>query len=193
MIRRFLLPVLMIFAMLLSLFGCGADSAAKNAVSDKLQSINGADITANVTATYPDRVAEYKLTYNYAKDGDGKVTVISPESISGISVTISQGSCELSFDGLRLETGELDKSGLSPLSSLPCLMSAWVGGNVAEAANSSHDGESAVLIISRHTEDNISLEYRTWFENGGQTPLYAEIYSDGNRVIQCEFERTEYK
>ncbi len=193
MTRRFFLLILTIFSTLLFLLGSCADASSSRAVTDKLQSINGADIVAEVTATYPDHAAEYTLSYSYIKDGDDKITVLSPDSIAGISVTILNGETALEFDGTHLETGKLDNSGLSPLSCLPSLMSAWVGGNVAETANSSHDRADCTLVISRCTENNISLEYRTWFENSSHKPLYAEIYSDGRRVIQCEFERTDYR
>ena len=53
-------------------------------------------------------------------------------------------------------------------------------------------GEGAYLAISRITDDTENTEYRTWFSKDNLQPLYAEIFSNGERIIQCEFERTEH-
>ena len=192
MIRRVFCVTLAITV--LFLFGsCSADSSEARAVTEFVRGVSSAEIRAAITAVYPDRTAEYTLQYSYQKDGEQKLHVIKPDSIADISVTIKNGSTELTYDGTRLETGRLDESGLSPISALPSLMNAWTGGNISESARSGHDGIDCILIISRHTLGDAALEYRTWFEKGSNKPLYAEIYSDGSRIIQCEFEGTEYK
>lgn len=180
--------------LLSSLFcACSSQSPDTGAITEQMRTISAADFRVTIYTSFPAHAAEYTVDYNYVKDGAQKVSVIAPESIADISVTIENGETGLTFDGARLETGRLDESGLSPLSALPSLMNAWVGGNVSESGSAKHDGTDCTLIISRHTYDGTALEYRTWFEKSSKKPLYAEIFSNGRRVIQCEFERTEYK
>ncbi len=191
--RRLISLILMITVFLSLSCGCSSQNADANAICEQMRAVSSADFRVTIYANFPAHTAEYTVDYNYIKDGAEKISVTAPESIADISVTIENGETELVFDGARLETGRLDESGLSPLSALPSLMNSWVGGNVSESASSKHDSTDCTLIISRHTTGETALEYRTWFEKNSKKPLYAEIFSNGERVIQCEFERTEYR
>ncbi len=178
---------------LLLLASCGNLPQGKVTITEKLQNANEVTFRADIIASFPERVAEYTVDYTYKKDGSGELSILAPEILGGVSAKISSEDFTLSFDGVELSAGFLGKGEMSPLSSLPSLAEIWKSGSFGELSQSSHDGRKSTLAISKKTSELCELEYRTWFDDETAAPLYAEIFSDGERIIQCEFERTEYK
>lgn len=152
----------------------------------------GASYLVHITASFPEREVKFTLDYDYLRDGDDRAAVVAPEEIAGIALSISDGGSRLEFDGANLEMGRLDAGGLTPVSAVPSLITVWTGGNISEAQSTKIFDRDAYLIISRTSADEGTREYRTWFSKDDTLPLYAEIFSDGERVIQCEFERAEH-
>ncbi len=192
MIKRkaLILSIFLIFAVIFS--SCAASTEDTSQIAEKMRGVSSAKYLANITANFPSREVKFSLDYSYSKDGDDRITVISPEDVAGIALTVSQGTSYLEFDGARLETGALNESGFSPFSALPALITAWTNGNFAEASGTRIYDTDATLLISRISDGDIPIEYRTWFSKDETIPLYAEIFSDGERIIQCEFERVEH-
>lgn len=188
--RLFLPKILLILTILLS--SCAADSSDTAKIAERQQNISRANYLAHITANFPERAVKFSLDYTYNRDGDDRAVVTAPEEISGIALSITGAAVELEFDGARLEMGKLNQNGLSPFSAIPSLLSVWTDGNFSETQSTRIFERDAVLVISRDSSDGVMLEYRTWFSKDEQIPLYAEIFSDGERVIQCEFERVEY-
>lgn len=192
MIKRkaLILSILSIFTVIFS--SCAADTEDTSHITEKMCQITSAKYLTHVTANFPSREVKFTLDYSYTKDGDDRITVISPEDVAGIALTVSQDTSYLEFDGARLETGALNENGFSPFSAIPALVTAWTNGNFAEASGTRIYDKEAILLVSRISDGDIPIEYRTWFSKDEAIPLYAEIFSDGERIIQCEFERVEH-
>ena len=168
---------------------CSAGSASSEELSQSLSSMTHAEYTAKITASFPSREASFVINYSHSPEGD-RASVISPGEVAGVSYSVTDGGAHLEFDGAILEIGKLSEDGLSPFSCIGSLINAWKSGNFDEVVSSSMFGQDAFLAISRKTENETETEYRTWFSKEDFLPLYAEIFSDGNRIIQCEFERS---
>ena len=151
-----------------------------------------AEYTAHITASFPSRVAEYTINYSHSPEND-RASVIAPKEVAGVSCTISGDDGFLEFDGAILEVGKLSESGISPFSSTYALRKSWTDGNFDEIINDTMHGKRAYFVISREDNGLSETEYRTWFSKDDFLPLYAEIFSDGKRIITCEFERAEHK
>lgn len=175
----------------LILSSCASDTDTMTDISEHIREIPSANYIAHITASFPGREVKFSLNYVYSKDGDDRASVISPEELTGISMTHSEKSSHIEFDGARLEFGSLDESGLSPFSALPKLITVWTNGNFEECTSTRIYNRDAYMLISRISDGGTDEEYRSWFSKDNLTPLYAEIFSDGERVIQCEFERAE--
>ena len=167
---------------------CSAGSAMSDELSESLSSVTHAEYTAKITANFPSRESSFVINYSHSPEGD-RASVISPGEVAGVSYTVTDGGATLAFDDAILEIGKLSESGLSPFSCTGALIDVWKTGNFDEVSSSSMFGKDALLAISRKTENKTETEYRTWFSKEDFLPLYAEIFSDGNRIIQCEFER----
>ena len=174
--KKTLVLLSLLFAFLLS--GCGnAALQHYERFAEDLRERDALSFTAELTASYPDRTAQFSLRYAL-EDGVQRVTVLAPERISGISARVEQGKTALEYDGLILDTGDLNEFGLSPMSALPLLVEALRQGH--GAAFWTEEGMDAVeLLVDDH------CRARVWFGEEG-LPCRAELLSDGTVTVQCE-------
>ena len=174
--KRILIPLLL--CLLLPLTACGKDSgeSAFKAFAEHLNGIDTLSFTAKVRAEYEHKTARFTLQYEENSEG-GRVTVLAPELIRGVSARVSPGGTALEYDSIVLDTGSLDSFGLSPLSSMPVLLRAMRIGHVDSVWE-----EDGKLAVSLAPDDE--LRCTVWLEKGAMRPLRAELITDG-RVTVC--------
>ena len=187
---RLKIKVFLCFLLVLLLSSCGETDAQE--LKGALSSVISAEYTAHITASFPSREAEYTISYTHSPEKD-RASVIAPKEVSGVSYTVSGDDGFLEFDGAMLEVGKLSDSGISPFSSIYSLQKSWKEGAFEEVTADTMHGKKAYFVISREATGISETEYRTWFSKDDFLPLYAEIFSDGKRIIMCEFERAEHK
>ncbi len=126
--------------------------------------------TAKVTANYNDRSYTFTIDCAYHTEGESTLTVTAPESIAGITATLSDGAGELSFDGTALDFGVLPSTELAPVAAPLLMANGWVSGYID--ASGQEDG----LWHTTYTVGAGSDAYQvdTWFTADGQ-PTYGEI------------------
>lgn len=174
-------------ALCLTLCSCSGEKAApKDMVQEfKNEFFTAQEITIHmdITADYGERVYDYRLKYT----GDisaGEIEVISPEEIAGLKVSLSPDGTALIYDGAELNTGAITPDGLSPVETVPLMLSAWRDGYAAESFNETiFDTETVSALVN--ISDDVSL--KTWFDKATGLPLFAEISSAGYTVISCKF------
>lgn len=152
-----------------------------------------ASYRTDITAHLPSREVSFILDYTYNREENDRACVVSPDEIAGMCFTVTGERSTINFDGANLEMGRLNEDNLSPLSTVPVLMKHWTGGNISEQSDTKIFDRDAYLIISKSNGESSAIEVRSWFSKDDLLPLYAEIFSDGERVIQCKFERAEHK
>lgn len=172
---------------------CSSGGSGADAVTKAMRDTVSANYRTDITASFPSREVSFILDYTYNRDENDRASVVSPDEIAGMCFTVTGERSTISFDGANLEMGRLNEDNLSPLSTVPVLMKHWTGGNTSEQTNTKIFDRDAYLIISRSTGETAAIEVRSWFSKDDLLPLYAEIFSDGERVIQCKFERAEHK
>ena len=160
--------------------GCGARefARARDTVAERLAGAECLSFTANLRAEYEHKTARFTLSYYEDSDG-GKVTVLAPQLIAGVTARIEPGSTSLEYDGVCLGTGELDDFGLSPMSSLPMLVQALKDGDVNAVWS---EGGCTVLELQSTDE----LVCTVWFAPEDMTPRQAELRSDGRVKVFAE-------
>ena len=109
-----------------------------------------------VGADYGRRVYAYTMDLDWQREGDTTVTVTAPETVAGITARISAGETFLEYDGVSLETGPLDESGLSPVGAGIFLMKAATEGFIAESGFDILEGREC-LRLQGWTDDRIDL------------------------------------
>ena len=190
--RARLLRLITIAVILILLSACSASVDEVTAIREKVKSVPDATYVATVTASFPKREAEFVLKYARTRDGAGRISVINPAEVAGVALEVSDDGGTLTFDGAKLMTGELDERGTTPFSALPALVRSWSEDEISEAGKTRIFGRDAIMLVSRTEDDFGKTEYRTWFSRDTYSPLYAETFSDGRRVITCRFEGTEH-
>ena len=176
--KRTLIPLLLCLCLLLT--GCGKSKAetAYESFAERVRQADALSFTALLRAEYERKTARFTLSYAEDETG-GRVTVLAPELIQGVSAHVAPGGTTLEYDSVVLDTGSLDSFGLSPLSAMPILAKALREGHVDSAWD--EDGKHTVQL-----EPMDGLRCTVWFEPEGMTPLRAELISDGRVTVVLE-------
>lgn len=176
--KRCLFLLLLSLALLLT--GCGKNRGESDfrAFSERLNNLETLAFSAQVRAEYEHKTARFALSY--AEDGEGgRVTVVAPELIQGVTARVSPGSSTLEYDTVVLDTGSLDAFGLSPLSSLPVMLRAMRTGHVDNVWE--EDGKTVVML-----ESDDALRCCVWFSKGEMRPVRAELSTDGRVTVYLD-------
>lgn len=174
-----------IFLLLTLLCGCAAPKP-EDIAEDVRNTVSGAgqiSMVADILADYGSRAYQFRLRLNSQENG-WRIEVIEPENIKGLTATFNTGSSTLEYDGVILDVGDLDISGLSPMNCLPTIIDAWLNGHVEEAIRYEDNGVQLVS-ISYIISDSTAVT--TVFEENKFLPAKAEISVDGYTVISCTF------
>ena len=138
---------------------------------------------AVITANFGSSVSEFEVEMEHSGN-ESRITVLSPESIAGISARISQDSARLEFDGLVLDMGELTEDGLTPVEALPQMVTALTDGFVEYIWREAEDEKEYITV---EITINDTADMQIWMDAGTMYPVYAQLRSDGNTIINCEF------
>ena len=176
--KKFCLSLSLCLCLLMS--GCGGREFAKarEDLAARLDEAECLSFTANIRAEYENKTARFTLSY-YEDGEGGRVTVLAPQLIAGVTARIQPGSTSLEYDGVCLGTGELDDFGLSPMSSLPMLVQALKDGDV----NASWSEGGCTVLELQSTDE---LVCTVWFAPEDMTPRQAELRSDGRVKVFAE-------
>lgn len=190
--KRGICAPMIILCLLLSACG-GGDRGNTDELALEIRASYIAMTTCNarmdVTADYGQRVYKYTLDFSYEKGGDTTVTVVSPEEAAGVTARITGDSTLLEYDGVSLETGPLDESGLSPISAAPALLRSAAEGFIAESGMEMVGERECLFITCRDPEGRPGqgTEFTLWFDAGTHELVQGEILADGVRIISCTF------
>lgn len=186
--RKYVICVLMT-ALLLA--GCGAaeeDGAEELALTIRGEylAMDSCAAQASITADYGQRVYQYELAVSVTEE-ETTLALTAPDTVAGLTARLSGEENLLEFDGVSVETGPLDSSGLSPVSAVPALLEAARSGYIT-ACTLEEDGPllrvdcgDPALSPGEGTETSL------WFDAATHALTKAEISVDGFRVILCDF------
>lgn len=186
--RKRLLCVLMTTLLLAGCGGTGVSRAEELALMIRGEYLASDRCAArlSVTADYGRRVYRYELTA--AVNGeDITMTLTAPETVAGLTARLTEAENLLEFDGLSVETGPLDESGLTPVSALPALLEAARAGYITTCALEEDGALLRVDCGDPAGSPGTGTEYALWFDASTHALTRGEISSDGFRVILCEF------
>jgi hypothetical protein len=168
--------------LLLLLCACGAEkTSAQTPVSFRtsLLEAGACSFTAKLRADYGETVREFTLDCSCNGDG-GTLTVLAPDTASGITATVSGDQAQVSFDDTVLAVEGFESRRISPLGAPYLLREAWAEGYISSVST---DGswEMVEYALGYGTEQ---LTITTAFSE--KIPVYAEISDGKNTLISCE-------
>ena len=180
--RKRIISALMMTLLLLP--GCGGREARLERAFDSLrQAVTAAQsitFQAAMTADYGDTAAEYALAVSYDRAvAFTPAMILAPDIIAGVKATALRGETSVSYEGVILGAGPLDKEGTTPVSAVPVMLDAlasayvellWWDGDYMAARF--YVGESSVLTV--------------WLDGDTMLPRAAEIACDGRTVVTMD-------
>lgn len=169
-----------VLAVMLLFAGCaGAQEQIDRAMELRAQLLRGScTFTAEITADYGDKVHTFAMDCAGDSQGNITFTVTQPESISGITGTISQEGGFLTFDDTALQFDLLADGTVSPVSAPWILLKTLRGGYLTAAGE---EGELLrVTIDDSYEEDALQLDI--WLDSENR-PVQGDILYDGRRIL----------
>ena len=172
----------MVLAVLLS--GCSARTEMDRALALRGRLLGDAvDFRCTVTADYINTADIFSMDCTAETDGSLRFSVTEPESIAGISGTVSGSDGELTFAGDILAFPLLGDDRLSPAAAPWVLMNALKNGYSTSVGK---EGEGLILTVDdSYDEDALTLQILT---DEACNPAFAEVFLDGRRILSMEVE-----
>lgn len=186
--RKLLLCVLMTTLLLTGCGKAGVSEAEELALTIRGEylAMDGCAARAAITADYGQRVYRYGLAVAVSGE-ETALTLSAPETVAGLTARMTGEENLLEFDGVCVETGPLDETGLTPVSAVPALLEAAKSGYITACAL---EEDGAVLRVDCGDPAGSSgtgTETALWFDAATHALVKGEISTDGFRVILCEF------
>ena len=144
----------------------------------KLLGSEGCSFRAEVTADYGQTMYSFAMDCLGNSQGDLKFSVAEPETIAGISGTVSDSGGTLTFDDTALHFDLIAEEQLSPVSAGWIFLKALRSGCITSVCM-----EEELLRISvddSYEDDALGLDI--WLD-GDNHPLKADILYDGKRIL----------
>ena len=160
--------------------GCGTGQQNMNRVLALRSELNvrGCRFVADITADYGDAIHAFSLDCSF--DPQGKLTffVVQPESIAGITGTVSAGGGELLFDDTVLAFALLADGQFSPVSGPWVIMKALLSGYITSCGT---EGDLLrTTIRDSYAEDALTVDL--WLDQEN-IPLRGEICWSNRRIL----------
>ena len=139
------------------------------------------DFQAEVTADYGDKVYTFGMYCQGDTKGNLGFEVTAPDTISGITGSISGNAGKLTFADTALTFPLLADGQVTPVSAPYLLLKTLQGGYVRSAGE---DGDLLrVTVDDSYEEDALQLDI--WL-NRENHPVRAEILYDGRRILSMD-------
>ena len=148
----------------------------------------GCSFDVAITADYGDEVHQFAMSCVSGGRGDLSFTVTEPESIAGITGTISSGEGKLTFDDVALQFPLLADEQVTPVSGPWILMKTLLGGYLTAA---SEEEDLLHLTINDSYEED-ALQIEIWLSSE-DLPVNAEIFYDGRRIVTMTVENFQIR
>lgn len=183
MMKRLLAVVALVL-----LTGCGGNGAL-----DKVMALRADLLAAEcsfhtvITADYGDAVHSFAMDCRFDTDGSLAFTVTEPESIAGITGTVSREGGALTFDDSVLAFPLLADEQFSPVSGPWVLMQSLRGGYMTACG----EENSRIRATIRDTYEEDALQLDIWLDEKA-LPAEGEILWDGRRVLTMKVENFRY-
>lgn len=169
-----------IFIILVLLTGCSQTQARIDRCMELRSRLlrSGCSFTAEITADYGDKVYTFALACTGDAQGNLAFAVVEPESISGITGTVTGEGGFLTFDEAALQFDLLADDTVTPVSAPWIFLKTLRGGYLTSAGD---EGDLLRVTIDDSYEDD-ALQLDIWLDSEND-PVQADILYDGRRIL----------
>ncbi len=174
---------ILLCTLLLHLCGCTAsDSGIDQGLELRRKLLQqGCSFEAEITASYADAIHTFTLQCTADAEGNLTFSVVKPESIQGISGTLSGKGGALTFEDTVLAFPMLAEGEVSPVSSPWLLIHTLRSGYIHSCGEDG--GELRLTIYDSYEEDALQLDI--WLDSEG-VPKYSQILWQGRSILSIQ-------
>lgn len=176
------------------LTGCGGAAADGTSVRTHFEELAGMEVHLKILSDLEQSILEYEEDYVYNKEDNDTFTITAPESLAGIGGTIAgtdSASFTLQYDGLALDDAMPQRKGLTPADAWFCLLDDLRRAEPTQIWTESADGVKLLVLRYEQDGEDGKVEKQVWLTEQDYQPVCAELYADGERVLQIQV--TEYR
>ncbi len=184
------LSLLLIATVLFLLSACAEpQSTVSQAVEFRAALVNagGCIFRAEVMADFGDAVQSFSLECSADAEGRTQLTVIDPESIAGITATVTDAAGTITYDGMAMDFGLLADGQVIPAAAPALTVDCWLNAYIAAAGD--EDGRYRVTYEKGYDEKVLTVD--TWFENG--LPISADVCYNQQRILRLTLTDFSYQ
>ena len=178
--------ILTVLISLLFLCGCHADDKyTDRAIALRSNLISGktCSFSAEITADYQSEIYTFALECATDEHGNLQFSVVKPDSITGITGSISSGGGKLTFDDQYLVFAPLIDGWITPVSAPWLFLKALKSGYISGCAK--EENRLKIYLNDNYQGDTVDI---TVDLNENDLPCGAEIFWQGRRVVTMRVE-----
>ena len=167
--------------LLLVLSGCSAvpdEMEAGLQLRSRLLQASECTFSASITADYGDQLHTFSMNCNADAKGNLRFTITDPQTISGISGSLSGDGGQLVFEDTALHFPLLAEQQLSPISAPWILMKTLRSGYLT--SGSTENGCVRLSVDDSYEEDPLRLDILL---DENRLPKQADILYQGRRIL----------
>lgn len=151
------------------------------ALRQRLLCSSGCSFEAEITADYEDKLYTFAMSCREDPQGTILFTVTAPETLSGISGTISVDGGMLTFDDKAVCFPLMAEGRLSPVSTPLLILQALKGGYIRAAGR--EEGMLRLTLDESYEEDALQLDI--WADET-DVVVKADVLVEGRRILSAE-------
>lgn len=173
--------ILLTVCLCLLLGACtGEESAVSPAIEFRagLVQAGGCTFQAEVEADFGENVERFTLECDAAAGGAVDLTVLSPETLAGITATVSEAGGKITYDGMAMDFGLLANGNVIPAAAPALAVRCWTSEYIASVG----EEEGLCRVTYEKDYDEKKLIVDTWYENG--IPICAEVCYNNQRILK---------
>lgn len=176
-------------SVLFFLWGCKSqDSHLSGAIEfrSKLVQAQGCAFQAAVTADFETEILRFLLDCDTDAQGNVSFTLLEPETLAGITATVSKGGGKITYDGLSVDFGLLAQESIAPAAAPALILDSWISGYILSA------GETEGLYVVSYEQEfeGMLLEVESIFKN--ELPISAEICYNDRRILAVQISEFQF-
>ena len=185
-LRKKIILFVCLFFLLFAIFfvACRGQRPADETILELRERFLGTEqsFTAELIADYGTYIHQFTLSFCSA---GRRLSVLQPEILAGIDISISESGTMIHFDGTQVDTGPITQDGLTPLAALPIIHHQWQEGHITAAFYETFSGLETLVMQTAVTD---TVAHITWFDAETFIPIKSTLLEGGTSVITVFFE-----
>ena len=165
------------------LFGCANEETYLEPAIEfraALLQAGGCRFHAQIEADYGDRVETFAVDCDCSSDGTANLTITEPESIAGITASVTERGGKITYDGMSVEFVLLANGNVSPAAAPALTALCWSGEYISAAG---WDGDLYRVTYEKDFDEK-RLQIDTYFKN--DLPIFSEVCYNNQRILKLE-------